>query len=451
VAEDEKCERMKASYEDRVRALGDTVSQRERELATLAHVASRVHGEDEVQTILDIALDEILERMDLKTAWIFMGTDEEKKLALAASRGVSQRYLDEIRTEGLGECLCPEVFWSGHRMQARNTTQCPRMPDIVEGLNAPVAHACIPLRFDRGTRGVLNVAARPGQLFTEDELRFLETLGHQIALAVERARHLQENTRLFEEARQAYQELREAQERSLRSEKMAVLGTFASGLAHEVRNPLNSIGLQLSILDRRIGRCEPKLGKEMAELSGIIREEVKRLDGLVGDFLLFSRADRIQYHSADLEQLIDEVVQLLRPEAQAARVTIRRERAREPIPPARMDGEKMKQVVMNLLRNAVEAMPEGGVVTVESGLVDGRARLVVRDTGPGLPPGVDVFQLFVTTKPKGTGLGLSIVQQIVLQHGGDVVAAAREPGQGACFTVTLPVQPASEAQTEARS
>ncbi len=432
----EERDRMKASYEDRVRVLTDTVSQRERELAILAHVASRVHGENEVQAILDIALDEILERMDLETAWIFMGTDDERKLTLAASRGVSQRYLDEIRTDGLGECLCPEVFWSGHRMQARNTTQCPRMPDIVEGLSAPVAHACIPLRFDQRTRGVLNVAARPGQLFTEDELRFLETLGHQIGLAVERALH--------------YQELREAQERSLRSEKMAVLGTFASGLAHEVRNPLNSIALQLSILDRRIGRCEPTLGKEMADLSGVIREEVERLDGLVGDFLLFSRADRIQYQSADLEQLVDEVVHLLRPEALAAGVVIHRQRGGEPIPPARMDGEKMKQVVMNLVRNAVEAMPEGGAVTLESGLVDGRARLIVRDTGPGLPAGVDVFQLFVTTKPKGTGLGLSIVQQIVLQHGGEIVAAS-EPGQGACFTVTLPVPPASEAQTEARS
>jgi len=439
--EQEERERLKTSYEDRVRVLSDTVSQRERELGILAQVASRVHGENEVQAILDIALDEILHRMDLQTAWIFIGTDEEKRLRLAASRGVSQRYMEEIRTQGLGECLCPEVFWSGHRMQARNTTQCPRMPDIVEGLSVPVAHACIPLRFDKGTRGVLNVAARPGQLFTEDELRFLETLGHQVGLAVERAQHLQ-----AERARN--QELQDAQERSLRSEKMAVLGTFASGLAHEVRNPLNSIGLQLSILDRRIGRCEPALGQEMAELSAVIREEVKRLDGLVGDFLLLSRADRVHYQSADLEQIIDEVVQLLRPEASAARVTVRREHGRERIPSARMDGEKMKQVVINLLRNAVEAMPEGGVVTVESGLVDGRARLVVRDTGPGLPPGVDVFQLFVTTKPKGTGLGLSIVQQIVLQHGGDIVASPGPAGQGACFTVTLPLPRATDTHTE---
>src|SRR5262249_49356416 len=127
-----------------------------------------------------------------------------------------------------------------------------------------------------------------------------------------------------------------------------------------------------------------------------------------------------------------------------------RQRCGEPIPPARMDGEKVKQVVMNLVRNAVEAMPEGGVVTVESGLVGSRARLVVRDTGPGLPDGVDVFQLFVTTKPKGTGLGLSIVQQIVLQHGGDI-AVASEPGKGACFTVTLPVQTAGEGEAQAEA
>ena len=90
---------------------------------------------------------------------------------MAASRGVSQRYLDEIQTMGLGECLCPEVFWGGHRMQARNTTQCPRMPDIVEGLGAPVAHACIPLRFDKGSRGVVVIgspdSARPHRLIAQ--------------------------------------------------------------------------------------------------------------------------------------------------------------------------------------------------------------------------------------------------------------------------------------------
>jgi signal transduction histidine kinase len=594
---------LKAAYEDRVRVLAETVAARERELEILAAVASRVHGEDEVQKILEIALDEILSRLELKTAWIFTGSEDDRKLHLAASRGVAPVYLEEIRRDGLAECLCPEVFWSGHRMQARNTMQCPRMPTIVDGLTAPVAHACIPLRFEKGSRGVLNVAARPGQLFTDDELRFLDTLGHQIGLAVERARHLRaerlrnqearamatiskaiggsldvpsvlravgdtaldvmgadrvsiflgsdpraltvgllggtphpelaeqarvdlralrahlhcraleeratfsvddwsqdprversladrwearsallvpliahddvlglltvsctrprrwseehvdvaealaaqaavaiENARLYEEARSALQELRDAQQQIIGSEKMAILGTFASGLAHEVRNPLNSMSLQLAILERRIGRCDAALAAQMQELVLVIREEIQRLETLVGDFLLFSRTDRIQYRPADVDVLVKDVLAFMTPEAQAAGARLRHERG-EPLPRMRVDVEKIKQVLMNLVRNAVEAMTGGGDVEVWTGLVDGRARLVVSDTGPGLPPDVDVFQLFVTTKPKGTGLGLSLVQQIVLQHGGEITAD-RAPGGGARFTINLPALPA---------
>jgi signal transduction histidine kinase len=598
-------ERLRIAYEDRVRSLEEAVSARQRELKILSEVASKVHGEDDVQSILDIALEEILGRLGLHTAWIFIGEEKEHKLRLAASRGVSPIYLDEIDRDGLGECLCPEVFWSGHRMQARNTTQCPRMPTIVEGLAEPVAHACIPLRFEKGSRGVLNVANHPGRLFTEDELRFLETLGHQIGLAVERARHLHaerarnqearamaaitkaiggsmdipsilravvetslellaaerayillgsdprtmrvgelggsphpelregqfldltaldarlhqrcleeratfaiddwsadsrvnttlgerwqmrsavlvpftaheatlgllavtaakprhwadahvevaealaaqaavavENARLYEEARAALHELRNAQDRMIHNEKMAVLGTFASGLAHEVRNPLNSISLQLSVLERRFGRCEAALAGEMGAIADVIREEIRRLEILVEDFLLFSRTDRIHYRAARLEDIVVEVTNFLALEARASAVEIRHE-ADSPLPRMRMDAEKMKQVVINLVRNAIEAMPDGGTVEVRTGMAGGRAQLVVSDTGPGLPPGVDVFQLFVTTKPRGTGLGLSIVQQIVLQHGGEIVAG-RAPGGGASFTIALPTPPAED-------
>jgi signal transduction histidine kinase len=556
---------LRVAYEDRVRSLESDVAARQRELKILSEVAAKVHGEDEVEPILDIALEEILGRLGLRTAWIFIGDEKDRKLQLAAWRGVSPVYLEEIERNGLGECLCPEVFWSGHRMQARNTTQCPRMPTIVDGLTEPVAHACIPLRFEEGRRGVLNVANLPGRLFTEDELRFLETLGHQIGLAVGRARHLRaervrnqearamaaitraiggsmdipsilravmktalellsadrayillgsdprkvtvaqlggsphpelregqvvdltaldarlhrrcleeratfkvddwsrdsranqalaerwqmaslllvpfvahdetlgllaltaaqprqwaeehvevaealaaqaavavENARLYEEARAALHDLRTAQARIIHNEKLAVLGTFASGLAHEVRNPLNSISLQLSVLERRIGRCEPGLAGEMAGVVDVIRDEIRRLEVLVDDFLLFSRTDRIQYRPARLEDIVAEVVRLMVLEAQAVGITIRHA-SDGPLPRMRMDAEKMKQVVINLIRNAIEAMPAGGTVEVRTGMSEGRAQLVVSDTGPGLPADVDVFQVFVTTKPKGTG------------------------------------------------
>jgi signal transduction histidine kinase len=306
------------------------------------------------------------------------------------------------------------------------------MPTIVEGLKAPVTHACIPLRFEGERRGVLNVAARPDEQFSDDELRLLETLGHQISVAIERARHLRT-------ARLAYEELQQAQVRVIETEKMAVVGTFASGLAHEVRNPLNSMSLQLVILERRLAALGEK-GGEMSRVTAIIREEIDRLNRLVDDFLMFSRTNRIHFQPASLDAVVDDVMHLLRPEARGQGVILRRQQLGDPLPLLRMDVEKMKQVVINLVKNAMEAMPGGGSVVVESGLRDGRACLIVRDTGPGLPEGVDVFQIFTTTKARGTGLGLSIAQQVVLEHGGEIRATS-VPGEGAALEVTLPLAP----------
>jgi signal transduction histidine kinase len=585
-----------------VQQLRDAVARRQRELAALLEISTRLHGEEDVQALLDGTLDSLLSGFGLATAWIFLEEEKDGRLRLAAHRGLSPAYLEAIRDRGLGECLCRGVFESGQGRQALNRTDCPRMPQIGDGLEQPVAHASVPLAFNGTSRGILNVAAPPGQPFDEEELRFLETVGRQLCLAVEGARHLKaerlynqearalaalnkgigesldpeavlaavgrtaleiirvdrvhillgsdpqrltvahlaglphpalrrgevldltamgeslhrralegqvrlstedwandprvnrdiarrwagaaalilplvarratlgllvltsatphawtedqvdvaealasqasvalENARLYDKARRAYRELNEAQARIIQSEKMAVVGTFASGLAHEVRNPLNSIALQLSILERRVAPLPAGVAGEIKELVGVIREEVKRLDNLVGDFLQFSRSNRVQYRPASLEALIDEVVRLLRPEARAAGVTLQRQRIGTPMPDLRVDPEKVKQVVINLMQNAIEAMPGGGTLSVESGLVDGRAVMAVRDTGPGLPEGLDVFQLFVTTKAQGTGLGLSIAQQIVLEHGGEI-AASSEPGRGATFTVTLPVE-----------
>jgi len=279
--------------------------------------------------------------------------------------------------------------------------------------------------------GLLVVTRRSPFQWTEEQIEIAEALAAQASVGLE-------NARLYSEARRAYEELKDAQAQIIQSEKLAVVGTFASGLAHEVRNPLNSIALQLSLLERRVTRLEPALATEVQELLAVIREEVKRLDSLVGDFLQFSRTDRVQPTPTSLDAIIDEVLRLLWPEARASRVTLAREPVGEPIPPLKLDAEKMKQVVINLVRNSIEAMPGGGEVKIASGVVGGRALMSVQDNGPGLPEGLDVFQLFVTTKARGTGLGLSIAQQIVLEHGGEIAAESNRAA-GAAFRITLPL------------
>jgi signal transduction histidine kinase len=169
----------------------------------------------------------------------------------------------------------------------------------------------------------------------------------------------------------------------------------------------------------------------------------------VGDFLLFSRANRLHFRPTSLEALLDEIVRLLRPEGRASGVTLRRQRSEPLLPKLPMDAEKMKQVFINLLRNAIEALPDGGLVVIESFREGDHACVVVKDNGPGLPEGLDVFQLFVSTKPGGTGLGLSIVQQIVLDHGGEIRATS-VPGHGAKFTVCLPLPAGDEAEAVPR-
>jgi signal transduction histidine kinase len=421
---------LQGAYEARVRLLGLEVEAREVWLATLSAVAAKTHGCEESKEILDIALAEVLSRLNLSAGWVFMGSQGDRKLRFAAARGVSKQYLDTVERVGLAECLCPEVFWTGHRMQARNTTQCPRMPTIIERLRERVAHACVPLRFEGETRGVLNIAARPAQLFTEDELRFFELLGHQVCIAMERADHLKAE--------------RKAQEKILATEKMATLGTFASGLAHEVRNPLNSISLQLSILERRIKRLDPASSKEMENVTEIIRSEISRLDALVGDFLLFSRGNRLHRSISSLDDLVDDVIRLLEPEAREASIKLERRRiSDQKAPGLSLDPERIKQVILNIVRNAFEAIGEGGLVRVETQVLKNEVWVTVQDSGPGLPEGVDIFQLFVTTKAKGTGLGLAIAHQIVTDHGGRITAENAQNG-GARFAIAIPIQTAAK-------
>ena len=300
----------------------------------------------------------------------------------------------------------------------------------------------VPLVARKTVLGLLVLSRHAPHRWGADQVEIAEALAAQASVSLE-------NARLYENARRAYRDLSEAQARIIQSEKLAVVGTFAAGLAHEIRNPLNSIALQLSILERRSAPLETSLAREIEDLLAVIREEVKRLDNLVGDFLKFSGSGRIQHRPASLDALVDEVIGLLAAGGGARAGVSSSAVAREsPSPTCPWTGRRSSRSSSTSLQNAIEAQPDGGRVVVETDLARRpRASVVVADQGPGLPAGLDVFQLFVTTKARGTGLGLAIAQQIVLDHGGEIRAEST-PGEGATFTISLPAARAENGETE---
>ena len=222
--------------------------------------------------------------------------------------------------------------------------------------------------------------------------------------------------------------------RTRRAERLASLGTMAAGLAHEIRNPLNAAHLQLSLARRRLARSTGDEGAARAvELAGA---EMARLAGLVEDFLQFARPQSLRLERADLRALAHDAAALLAPEATDLGVAL--EVCDGPSVVTEFDREKMKQVLLNLVRNALEAAGSGGRVRIDVQEHEGSALLTVEDNGRGFPEDSPIFEPFFTTKVGGTGLGLAIVHRIVADHGGTVTASSRS-GSTTVFSVLLPI------------
>jgi len=223
--------------------------------------------------------------------------------------------------------------------------------------------------------------------------------------------------------------------RTLRAERLAAVGTMAAGLAHEIRNPLNSASLQLTLLERRMTRGDSL--ETTTPIIHIIKSEIERLERLLRDFLAFSKPRPLEAHAVAVGELTAAVATLMGPEAEAAQVTLVVEETGG-VPPVRGEAERLRQVLINLARNAIEAMHEhGGSLTMRARLAGNLVELDVEDDGPGFSKELPVFDAFFTTKAQGTGLGLALTHRIVVDHGG-IIQVQSQPGR-TCFTVALPV------------
>jgi signal transduction histidine kinase len=222
--------------------------------------------------------------------------------------------------------------------------------------------------------------------------------------------------------------------RMLRSERLAAVGTMAAGLAHEVRNPLNSASLQLTLLERRLARGEP--AGQILPIAEVIKSEIDRLDRLVRDFLAFSQPRPLDAAPVEVAKLLQSLVGLITPVAQAASVEVTADLP-PGLPAIAGDAERLRQVLLNLTRNSMEALQgRTGHITLRARRDGDAVELDIEDDGPGFSDELPVFDAFFTTKEQGTGLGLPLVHRIVMDHGGTIRVDSR-PGR-TCFTLRLP-------------
>lgn len=292
---------------------------------------------------------------------------------------------------------------------------------------------------------------RGAQLFARGRLTHtIETPGHG------------ELTTLAREFNQMARELLEKERRLKQAERLATLSKFATILSHEIRNPLNSMIINLRILKRDMEKQNGDLGNRGGHYEKVI-SEIWRIDSLVENFLNYARPPELVPYPHDINEVLDEVVATHQGTAQERGVRIVT-RYRDGAMPVSVDVNQIKQVFLNIMLNAFDAMEAGGTLTISTerapplnrsdltleGSGDSpRINIKFEDTGRGIDPGrLDrIFEVYYTSKSTGTGLGLPIAQQIVEKHGG-VILVESTPGKGTAFTLTLP---ALEAETTGSS
>jgi signal transduction histidine kinase len=232
------------------------------------------------------------------------------------------------------------------------------------------------------------------------------------------------------------------------AEKWALVGKLAAGVAHSVRNPLTSVKMRLFSMERSL-----RMESSQKEDFEVISEEIRHIDSIVNNFLEFSRPPKLKMRQSSPSEAVDTAVQLLRHrlESYCVKVELRRDK---PLPEITADPDQLKEVLVNIMVNACDAMVQGGIIWIEEATGVGEngepaVIIKVRDNGPGVPAAAQskIFQPFFSTKAEGTGLGLSIATRIVEEHGGWLDFRTEE-GYGATFIITLP---AGEEESWARS
>jgi signal transduction histidine kinase len=434
------------------------VSQLEKERAlrllrsTNTDLFGRVQGQTQQLSQLNRLMNTINASLDLREVagtalsglQILMGV-EAAALALVDSHGGAYYFMvhPESRMPALagahllaGEGLVGRVLDTGRGFVANNLAPAPvglSQADLATGFQFQSV-LCEPLTVRDHVIGVVQLVNKYAGPFVDSDRAFAETVAGSLSVAIENARNYTEAQTQLKTLERTHAELVETQAQLVQSAKLASIGQLAAGLAHEINNP---IGIILGFAQLIAQRTQDEKIKSFAVAS---EREAVRLRRIVSDLLGFARQAASEMARVDLRQIIDQTLQLVEYQLGQDNIQVSRQYTAEPNW-VMADSDQLLQVVMNLVQNARQAMPDGGHLTLRTWAGQGIYGFSVADTGTGIRPEFinHIFDPFFTTKPvgQGTGLGLSVSYGLVTRLGGDIQVGS-QVGQGSIFTITLP-------------
>lgn len=261
---------------------------------------------------------------------------------------------------------------------------------------------------------------------------------HRVISFYARPVEFEERTELLLMLRDVTRE-RRAEEDTLADERLAAVQTLVAGVAHEIGNPLNALTIHLQLLERELRHLsDANMRENLKELTGIASQEVARLDGIIRRFLTALRPTKPHLVRGNVREVLETTLRLLAPDLERRAIQLQCS-IPESIPDIFLDAQQMEQVFFNLLKNAMDAIPDNGRIGVTVMADDTLVSISILDNGVGIPEALlgKIFDPYVTTKTKGSGLGLMVVRRIVQSHGGTISCASHE-GEGTCFTICLP-------------
>jgi signal transduction histidine kinase len=259
-----------------------------------------------------------------------------------------------------------------------------------------------------------------------------------VTVPVESSDEIGELAASFNEMVEQLRQRHSLEERLHEAEHLSRVGQLASGIAHEIRNPLNYISLAIDHLKGEIKASSPESQEEIFRIADTIKEEVRKANYMVLNFMNYGRPLKLRRAEVEYRDIVDRALTVLGDKLKEHKVTVRLEIPPD-LPPLYCDQELFRNCLFNFVTNAAQSMPEGGVITLGASLADGFFQLTFQDEGGGIAPEEldKIFQPYFTTKEAGIGLGLAITERIIKEHGGEIKVAST-PGSGTRFTVLMP-------------